>query len=303
MKRRIAASNAALKAAMLAALLFAVLLMGMTAAAEGYRPAAGNEKNLGKLLVDLVNAYEKPRADDGARIDADLEAVRSVNGTDYDVASAIADHWRAVFLDDGYVLNMYAGSGRADALEASGMRDGDIDAIVVLGYELKDGKMTKELMGRCEAAAEVARSFPGAILVCSGGATGENNPKKYTEAGLMKAYLTRKCGIDGDRIFIDERAMTTLENAVNTFAILEQQGIRTMTIVTSSYHQRWGQAVYNAVGAIYRLDHGYAAEIVSNYCYDIEPSHDSFRHGDRFAARQIGAALGLPNEVLDGIKR
>ena len=284
-------------------LIAALLLAGMAAAAEGYRPAAGNEKPLAKLLTDLVNAYEKPSAEDDAQINADLEAVRMVSGTDYEIASAIADHWRAVFLDEGYTLNLYMGGQRADGLELSGLRDGDIDAIVVLGYELKNGKMTKELMGRCEAAAAVARSFPGAILVCSGGATGDNNPKQHTEAGMMRAYLTQKCGIDGDRIHIDERAMTTLENAVNTFAILEREGVGTMIIVTSSYHQRWGQAVYNAVGAVYRLEHDYSAEIVGNYCYDIKPAHDAYRHGDRIAARQIGALLSLPAEALDGIKR
>ena len=110
-------------------LIAALLLAGMAAAAEGYRPAAGNEKPLAKLLTDLVNAYEKPSAEDDAQINADLEAVRMVSGTDYEIASAIADHWRAVFLDEGYTLNLYMGDQRADGLELSGLRDGDIDAI------------------------------------------------------------------------------------------------------------------------------------------------------------------------------
>ena len=50
------------------------------------------------------------------------------------------------------------------------------------------------LMGLTKAAI-AARVFPDSILVCSGGATGDNNPERHTEAGLMKQYLAGTCGI------------------------------------------------------------------------------------------------------------
>ena len=50
--------------------------------------------------------------------------------------------------------------------------------------------------------------------------------------------------------------MTTAENAVNTFAILKDHAIDTMTIDTSSYHLKRGQTLYNALAALYRQDHG-----------------------------------------------
>ena len=190
---------------------------------------------------------------------------------------------------------MHSGGQRATELEQAGLKDGDIQAIVVLGYELENGEMTDELKGRCEAAAAAARSFPSAILVCSGGATGENNPENHTEAGMMKEYLAEQCGIDADRILIDESAMTTVENAVNTFEMLRERDIRTMTIVTSAYHQKWGQAVYNAVGAICRLEYGYAVEIVGNYCFDTEPSNPMLRMDSFIASRQLAQILNLPH--------
>ena len=286
---------------MLAVLLAALLLLSGTPALGGeYRASDANVQNLVKLLKDLVYAYERPLPEDGQTIDRDLEAIRGVNEADYEIAEAIAAHWRAVYLDGSYRLHVFRGDKRAAELLETGIPDSVTHAFVVLGYQLKDGKMRKELMGRCEAAAAAARAFPGTILVCSGGATGENNPKQYTEAGLMKAYLVQKCGIDASRIHIDERAMTTVENAENTFAILEERGVRTMTIVTSTYHQRWGQAVYNAVGAIYRREHGYSVDIVGNYCFDIEPSSDSYRHDDRIAARQLGTVLKIPKEAMEG---
>ena len=111
----------------------------------------------------------------------------------------------------------------------------------------------------------------------------------------MRDYLRNVCGIDEARIFTDERAMTTLENAVNTFAILREQGVQTLTVVTSAYHQRWGQVLYNAMAALQRLGSGYSAELVGNYSFPIE-APEQFRQDDRFALRQLSSMLGLPRE-------
>ena len=95
--------------------------------------------------------------------------------------------------------------------------------------------------------------------------------------------------------------MTTAENAENTFKIMRDQGVHTMTIVTSKYHQRWGQAVYNAVSALYKQRLGYDVEIVGDYSYDIEPEVEAFRMDDRFAAFQIAQILDLPQEVVESL--
>lgn len=253
---------------------------------------------LGQLLLDLLSAHEQPTAEDGQRIEADLNAIRAVSAADYPVARAVADHWRQVYLDPGYVLCCHGAGDFAPELHDAGIPDAETHAFVVLGYELLDGEMTDELKGRCEAAAAAARSFPKAILVCSGGPTGPNNPQKHTEAGLMKQYLSEVCGIDPARIFTDERALTTAENAINTFAILKEQRIETMTIVTSSYHQRWGQALYNALAAIYEQQYGYHARLVGNYCFETEPSVEVFLHDDWFAAYQLGEIWKLSPEQM-----
>ena len=276
-------------------LLMALMLCGMSAVSEHNWIDPENRGNFSKLLDTLVNAYERPSDQDNAVIDGALDAIRQVSDSDYEVARAIAAHWRAVYLDEAYQLYVHReGEKYAEALVETGLEDSDRHAIVVLGYELKNGEMTGELMGRCDAAAAAARSFPSAIIVCSGGATGDNNPGNHTEAGLMRDYLVEEHGIDPSRIHIDENAMTTLENAVNTLEILKRQGTETMTIVTSTYHQRWGQALYNAVSALYREAYGYSVEIEENYCYEIEPSKDVYRYDDRIAARQIAQLLGVP---------
>ena len=256
-------------------------------------------KVLCRLLEDLLMAYEQPGSEDEAHIEADLSAIQAISEADYPVAKSIADHWRQVYLDPAYALCCHGEGDLVPELADAGIPNEKTHAFVVLGYELQNGEMTDELKGRCEAAAAAARSFPNAILVCSGGATGPNNPEKHTEAGLMKQYLIEVCGIEESRIFTDERAMTTAENAVNTFAIMKEQGIESMTIVTSSYHQRWGQALYNALAAIYEQQQGYHARLIGNYCFDTEPSVEVFLKDDWFAIYQLGEILGLPRAQMD----
>ena len=256
-----------------------------------------NAANFGALLTDLVKAYEVPDTDPSL-IEADLEAIRKISTGDYEVAKSIADHWRKVFLDSDYSLEIYHGEEVALPAAVADIPDSHSHAIVVLGYELKDGQMQPELMTRCEAAAALARALPKTILVCSGGVTGENNTAGNTEAGLMKAYLKEHCGIDASRIFIDEAAMTTAENAVNTLKILQNQKVHSMTIVTSAYHQRWGQADYNAVSAVYSKQHGYDVEIIGNYSCDVAPSVELYKTGWKLAAFQIAGILELPEEVI-----
>ena len=287
------------------ALLLALFLLLSCASAEEeeFSVSNHNEEAFVELLTALVRAYEKPSEEDGETIDSLLQDILDISENDYEIAEAITSHWRKVYLDPDYPLRMYhSGEETASELEETGLENSDAHAFVVLGYKLYNGEMTKELKGRCRAAAAAARSYPGAILVCSGGATGENNPQRHTEAGEMRKYLVKNCGIDKSRIFIDEKARDTVENAVNTFEILREQGIRTITIVTSSYHQKWGQAIYNAMNALYRQRFDYSVEIVENYCYEKKPK-DSFKKDDRWAASQLAAVLNLPGKLTKSLPR
>lgn len=263
-----------------------------TAVAETVGIREENRQRFSVLLHHLVSSYETLSAEDDRMITEDLEAIRSVSGEDYELALAISGHWRSVF-GSGYILRIHHGTERAEELETTALQNSRRHAFVVLGYQLQNGEMTRELKGRCEAAAAAARSFPDALIVCSGGATGSNNPEGHTEAGMMKAYLTGKCGIAADRILTDEEAMTTAENAVNTFRMLMENDVKSITVVTSSYHQRWGQVLCNAMAALYRRWYGYSVDIVENYCYDIQTTNKAFQKDERMAERQLRSLLGL----------
>ncbi len=87
----------------------------------------------------------------------------------------------------------------------------------------------------------------------------------------MKQYLTETCGIDAGRIYTDPDAMTTGENAVNTFRILRELEIDTYTVVTSDYHQLWAQILFNAMAAMTEKDTGHAVRLVGNYSFPAQP--------------------------------
>lgn len=260
-----------------------------------------NADNFSHLLSVLVYAYESPDEETDAAIDGVLADIENVSQADGELARRIFDNWYNVFIDPDYTLNLYQGVDNAPELEGSGIPDRPSHAIVILGYELSNGAMQNELVGRLDAAASLAHAYPQTLIVCSGGATGPNNTEGNTEAGLMRDYLVEQCGIDSSRVLTDDRAMTTADNALNTFAMLRDHDVHSFTIVTSSYYMRWGQAVYNVVAALYSSRLGYDIESISNYCYDTEPAYDYYARGDRFAARQIGEIISLPQELIDSL--
>ena len=278
----------------------ALLLCGV-AMAEVYEISDENQMNFGRLLIDLIHAKEKPAPGDGEAVQGVVDAIGALSDTDRQVAQAIADHWMRVYADPNYALYIHDGGERATALEGTSIPDSPQHAFVVLGYKLECGEMAPELGKRCEAAAAAARSFPNALLVCSGGATGSKNPNNHTEAGMMKDYLVNKCGIDATRIIIDESARSTVENAVNTFAMMRAHGVTSYTIVTSAYHQRWGQVDYNCMAAFYRLAYGYEVELLENYSCDID-YNEQYANDARWALYHLAVMLGLPQEVMDAIQ-
>ena len=254
-----------------AALVLFLILLAAGAKAEIWHAAAENIPRFEALFSLMKDSCEPGTEMDREAAEAILDEIRAENGDDGFIAGAITDHWYANVLDPAYRMFIYRGEEKAEPLARSPLEFGEKHAFVVLGFQLEDGEMTWELAGRCDAAAAAARAFPEALVVTTGGATGGNNPEGHTEAGEMKKYLVETHGIDGDRIFTDPDAMTTAENAVNCLRILKEQGVETYTIVTSNYHQRWAQILFNAVAAVYGRMAGYSPRLVGNYNFMARP--------------------------------
>lgn len=253
----------------LAAVLLAVsfsMLFTAPASAERYRFHSRSVKILRDMTGMLKKENLKQTTGRQKKLAADLEKIRKISDSDYAIALAIMDCWENVMVNEDYPFIIYGGGQYAPELKDSGIETYERHAFVVMGFALSKGRMQKELKGRCDAAAAAARSYPDSIIICTGGATGGDNPEKHTEAGEMKAYLTEECGIDPARIFIDPDAKITVDNALNSLGIMKEQDVHACTIVTSYYHQRWSQMLFRAAAAI-SLEEGYPVEIVANYNY------------------------------------
>ena len=236
-------------------LLLFLLALGVLSSCHAEKTPAGI------LLDDLLLAYESPSMEALRQIDEDLAAV------DDPVAVDVADRWEEIYLDDAFRLYM-DGEDDPSLLE---IPDPSKHAFIVLGFCLSDGEMEPELISRCDAAADIARAYPESLVVCTGGATGRNNPDRHTEGGLMCARLTEVSGLPADHVFAEENAGSTVENALFSFRMLREKGIETVTLVTSGYHMRWALMVFHAVAEQNRLD-GFPVEIIGNWCCDVPPS-------------------------------
>lgn len=113
-------------------------------------------------------------------------------------------------------------------------------AITTLGYMLDpDGSMNPILIKRLEKTLELAQLLPDAIIIVTGGV-----PKSHqTEANLMAQWLQEK-GIDAQRIYQDNYARSTVENALFSRYILTSKQIKQAVILSSGSHVRRAQALF-----------------------------------------------------------
>lgn len=128
-----------------------------------------------------------------------------------------------------------------------GLPTDDTLCITVLGYALNaDGTMKDELIGRLQVALDSAAKYPNAYIACTGGGTAAQNPSA-TEADQMAAWLIGQ-GVDEERIIVENRSKSTVQNAQLTYALLRKQypQITDLAIITSDYHVPRGCLLYNA---------------------------------------------------------
>src|SRR6478752_1867380 len=122
-------------------------------------------------------------------------------------------------------------ASRAEPAAAS--KDFSKPAIVILGYGLNpDGTMRTILRRRVLTGLTLAQFFPQAPIIVTGG-----NPQNgNTEAGQMRKEL-RLFGFPDDRIIVEDRANSTVQNARFSVPLAKQAGTSGIILVTSSSHQ------------------------------------------------------------------
>jgi uncharacterized SAM-binding protein YcdF (DUF218 family) len=180
---------------------------------------------------------------------------------------------------------------REDVLP-DGLPDTDELCIVALGFQLApDGSMREELVERLKVVLASARKYPNALVVCTGGGTAAEN-ETATEAGKMAEWLIEN-GVAPERVIAEEQSLTTAQNAVYTFDLLEKRcpQVRQLAIVSSDYHIATGTLLFEAE-AILRAEKAgaEAVQVVSNAAWKA-PS------GSLSTMFQAGALIELSGDV------
>lgn len=111
----------------------------------------------------------------------------------------------------------------------------DLDYLLVLGAQIRDNKVSKNLQKRLDTALTYLRANPRTGVIVTGG---RGTEELISEAAAMKAYLVGQ-GIKPDRIQTEEQSSNTTEN-IRFSKVMMQENDR-VAIVTNGFH------IYRAV--------------------------------------------------------
>jgi uncharacterized SAM-binding protein YcdF (DUF218 family) len=134
----------------------------------------------------------------------------------------------AAVLQFALVESVLVFNGRSDKETAT-------DFLIILGAGLKGEIPSPILYGRLEAGVNYLQKYPGTKVVVSGG---QGRGEDITEAQAMYKYLVSK-GIAEDRILIEDRSTSTMENFTYSKRLIEQntgKSVSEVTFVTSNFH-------------------------------------------------------------------
>jgi uncharacterized SAM-binding protein YcdF (DUF218 family) len=138
--------------------------------------------------------------------------------------------------------------------QGSGGEIDQVDGIVVLGGGV-DGMLTRargqpsfrDSMERFAAIPELARRFPQAKIVFTGGTSWTNSAEGWSEARVVEQFLQAQ-GVPEDRVILEDRARSTRENAQLALPLAEPHPGERWLLVTSAMHMPRSIGVFRRAG-------------------------------------------------------
>lgn len=260
-----------------------VLLVMLVVALGLSIPASAEEnRDAQKIIEEMVVDYGAYGEEAASRVEALLDGLESLDDDRAARWRSIMALWRTVGSD--LTVN--------EGILPDGLPDSDALCIVALGFQLNpDGSMRDELVERLKVVLRSAEKYPSACILCTGGGTASENPSA-TEAGKMAEWLEDH-GILPGRIIVEDRSLTTAQNAIYSFDLLEKQypQVSQLAIVSSDYHIATGTLLFGAEATLRAREAGSeTTAIVSNAAWKA-PS------GSLSAMFQAGALIELSGDV------
>lgn len=230
------------------------------AVSSGVQTAKRYDEQTYQLVTDLIFTMRNRGESDEAAIRDLLEELKRSDEELGTLWESITDYWLYVSRD----LTINTGK------PPEGLPEDDSLGIAVLGFQLMyDGTMAPELIGRLETALACAKKYPNAWLIVTGGGTAFGN-RQATEAGVMAEWLAEN-GIAREKIIVENRSLTTDQNATYSCEILAEQypQIRQLLMVSSDYHVALGSMLFTEAALLYAYEHDCETpyQVVSNAGY------------------------------------
>ena len=235
-------------------------------------PAAAEEETQTPAQSQIERAVVSNAAN-GTRDDEALSALVSLD-------PSLGEKWTRI-------MDLWEAPVTVNTKLPDGFPEDDSLCLVGLGFQLNpDGTMRDELVERLKVMLSASEKYPNAIIVCTGGGTAADDPTA-TEAGRMAEWLEAQ-GVDPSRLIVEDRSLTTAQNAIYTFDILTERypQVRQIAIISSDYHIATGTLLFGAEAILRDSD----IEVVSNAAWHA-PS------GSLSAMFQAGALIELSGDV------
>lgn len=106
----------------------------------------------------------------------------------------------------------------------------EVDYVIVLGAHVRNGRPSRVLAKRLDAAYDYAKSHENVTVIVSGG---KGSDETTTEAFAMAAYLKDK-GLDEERILLEEKSTNTKENLAFSRELIEEG--KCIAVVSNDFH-------------------------------------------------------------------
>jgi uncharacterized SAM-binding protein YcdF (DUF218 family) len=184
------------------------------------------------------------------------------------------------------------------------------DGIVVLGGAIspdvsaaRQQPALTEAAERMTAAVELARRYPNARILFSGG-TGELISSGATEAEAARR-LWEALGIESGRITVEDQSRNTIENAVFSKELVKPKPGERWLLVTSGYHMPRAIGVFRKAGfAVEAYPVDWRTRGSEDFLLPFSTLGDGLRRTDTAVREWVGLAIywltGRSSELFPG---
>ncbi len=135
---------------------------------------------------------------------------------------------------------------------------------VVLGNRMQDdGTPTQIMLKRMQLTLQAHQKFAFDKIIVSGGVANKKAGK--SEASFMKAHLVAN-GIDEDIIVMEDKSLTTVENAKFSVPLAMDMGATQIVVITTADHM--SRNFLNPLKLFKKQLKGYSNVALYGYCLD-----------------------------------